>query len=217
MGATSLKETPDAAPAQASTHTRLRTAGRHRTARPTTRPHAGSPPQSRPAASSTRPKDSAYPLCQSPPPGTQGVSPTPAARPRRIIAPCMRHGPSTYDPRTCGVGPGNRGFCTWQPCARDSGNKTAASAHDMGSRGLAVDAMAIGCLGVERCGERFFVLSHFRLFVTVAAHISPQPRELGALQPALVAHGRRARRRSEQLLMHVLVLLLLLLLPMYCS
>jgi len=44
----------------------------------------------------------------------------------------------------------------WQPCARDSGNKTAASVHGMGSGGLAVDAMAIGCLGVERRGERFF-------------------------------------------------------------
>jgi len=45
--------------------------------------------------------------------------------------------------------------------ARDSGNKTAASAHGMGSGGLAVDAMTIGCLGVERY-ERFFVLCHFR-------------------------------------------------------
>ena len=44
-----------------------------------------------------------------------------------------------------------------------AGNKTTASTHGMGSGGLAVDAMAIGCLGVERCGERFFVLSHFRL------------------------------------------------------
>jgi hypothetical protein len=40
--------------------------------------------------------------------------------------------------------------------------QTAASAHGMASGGLAVDAMAIGCLGVERCGERFFVLIHFR-------------------------------------------------------
>jgi hypothetical protein len=36
-------------------------------------------------------------------------------------------------------------FCIHQPCARDSGNKTvtAASAHGMGSGGLAVDAMEI--------------------------------------------------------------------------
>ena len=44
----------------------------------------------------------------------------------------------------------------WQPCARDSGNKIAASAHGMGSGGSAVDAMVIGCLGVERRAERFF-------------------------------------------------------------
>ena len=43
----------------------------------------------------------------------------------------------------------------------DSCNKTMVSAHGMGSGGLAVDAMEIGCLGVEHCGERFFVLSHF--------------------------------------------------------
>jgi hypothetical protein len=30
----------------------------------------------------------------------------------------------------------------------------------MGLGGLAVEAMAIGCLGVDRRGERFFVLSH---------------------------------------------------------
>jgi len=45
---------------------------------------------------------------------------------------------------------------------RDPGNKAAASAHGMGSGGLAVDAMAIGGLGVDRHGQRFFfVLSHF--------------------------------------------------------
>ena len=58
------------------------------------------------------------------------------------------------------AGPGNRVFCICQPCARDSGNKTAVSAHDMGSGGLEVDAMAIGCLGVDRHGERIFALSH---------------------------------------------------------
>ena len=39
---------------------------------------------------------------------------------------------------------------------RDPGNKAADSAHVMGSGGLAVDAMAIGCLGVERRVELFF-------------------------------------------------------------
>jgi hypothetical protein len=107
-GVTDLKEPPDAAPAQASTHARLRTAERHHDARPAHERtlHAGT-----------------------------GRSRTP--------------------PRACGAGPGNRVFCIWQPCARDSGNKTATSAHGMGSGGLAVDAMAIGCLGVERFREPF--------------------------------------------------------------
>jgi hypothetical protein len=38
--------------------------------------------------------------------------------------------------------------------------KTTVSAYGMGSGGLAVDAMAIGCLDVDGRGERFFVLSH---------------------------------------------------------
>ena len=47
----------DVAPAQATTHARLRTAGRHSDARPTTRPRvlALTPPQTRPVASSTLP------------------------------------------------------------------------------------------------------------------------------------------------------------------
>ena len=52
--------------------------------------------------------------------------------------------------------PGNKVFRIWQAGALDSGNKIAASAHGMGSGGLAVDAMAIGCLGVDRRVERFF-------------------------------------------------------------
>jgi hypothetical protein len=54
--------------------------------------------------------------------------------------------------------PGNKVFRIWQEGARDSDKKIAASAHGMGSGGLAVDDMAIGCLGVEprRCVERFF-------------------------------------------------------------
>jgi hypothetical protein len=51
-------------------------------------------------------------------------------------------------------------FCIWQPCTLDSGNKIAASAHGMGAGDLAVDAMSIGCLGVDR-SERFFELSIF--------------------------------------------------------
>jgi hypothetical protein len=109
------------------------------------------PPQVRPAASSTRPTASAYPRCQAPPPGTQGFAWTPDARPRRMSAPCTQaRAEHVCQACTGGAGPGNRVFCIWQPCARDPGNKTAVSAHGMGSGGLAVDAMAIGCMGVER-------------------------------------------------------------------
>jgi hypothetical protein len=43
---------------------------------------------------------------------------------------------------------------------RDSGNKIAASAHGMGSGGLAVDAMVIECLGAP-CGAFFSYLAIF--------------------------------------------------------
>ena len=61
--------------------------------------------------------------------------------------------------------------CTQGP--RDAGNKNAASAYGMGSGGLAVDAMAIGCRGVDHRGERFFVLSHhdFRVFHPAAGKV----------------------------------------------
>jgi len=58
------------------------------------------------------------------------------------------------------VGPRKQGFLHMSAVRRDSGNKIAVSAHGMGSGGLAVDAMAIGCLGMECRVERFFVLSH---------------------------------------------------------
>ena len=48
--------------------------------------------------------------------------------------------------------PGNMVSCTRQPCARDPCNRADASAHGMGSGVLAVDAVAIGCLGAERRG-----------------------------------------------------------------
>ena len=64
----------------------------------------------------------------------------------------------SYDTRpfVCEACSGNKVFRIWQADARDSGNNLAASAHGMGAGGLAVDAMAIGCLGVERRVERFF-------------------------------------------------------------
>ncbi len=73
-----------------------------------------------------------------------------------------RNGPSTHVLLCTQYVPGNKVFCIWQPCARDSGHKIAASAHGMGSGCLAVDAMVIGCLGVDHRVELFFILSHFR-------------------------------------------------------
>ena len=46
--------------------------------------------------------------------------------------------------------------------ACDPGNKEAASAHDMGSGGLGVDVVAMGCLVAERRGERFFLNQEFK-------------------------------------------------------
>jgi hypothetical protein len=103
------------------------------------------------------------------PPAVPGIAPRYSGRrfdPRRPLTPYERTlhaGTARPCPLLCScrAGPGNRVFCIWQPCARDSGNKTAASAHGMGSGGLSVDAMAIGCLGVERRGERCQVLCVF--------------------------------------------------------
>ena len=53
-------------------------------------------------------------------------------------------------------GPKTKPFLAHQPNARHPGNKAAASAHGMGPGDLTVDAMSIGCLGVDRSGERFF-------------------------------------------------------------
>jgi len=64
-GATALKEPPDAAPAQASTHVRPRTRAR----------------------SAARGTDDTHPRRQAPPPRTHVVAPTPSAHPRRTFTP----------------------------------------------------------------------------------------------------------------------------------
>ena len=67
---------------------------------------------------------------------------------------------------------------SWQG-GLDSGNEIAASAHGMGSGGSAVDAMVIGCLGVERRAERFFsyltILRRSRCRMIRCFHIRPIP------------------------------------------
>jgi hypothetical protein len=90
--------------------------------------------------------------------------PPPRLVPRTHAAPAhpaCRNGPSTHVLLCTQYVPGNKIFCICQPCARNSGNKIAASVHGMGSGCLAVDAMVIQCLGVDRRVERFFILNHF--------------------------------------------------------
>jgi hypothetical protein len=156
-GATALKEPPDAAPAQASTHDRPRTAGGHRVAQPPTRPPVHRPHASAPLQGG--------PDQRTPPPAVLGTaSPHPRRCPdsRRVPKPHLctpytgtarAHTPSHTPSRTPETRLSAYGSRTR---ARDSGNKIDAIAHGMGSEDLAVDAMAIGCLGVDRHGERFF-------------------------------------------------------------
>jgi hypothetical protein len=95
-GATALKEPPDAAPAQASTHTRPLTVGRHCVNQPPTRPPAHSPDTRCPLRSG---------LDQQTPPmhGVMHRPPAPMPLPRlpplthaARAHPACRHGPSTH-------------------------------------------------------------------------------------------------------------------------
>ncbi len=115
----------------------------------------------RAAARGTRPTHAAHPLRQAPPPRTHAAAQTPAAHPRRTCAPCTQERPEHTRPYAPSRSPETR-FSAYVSRARNSGNKIAASAHGMGSGGLAVDTMAIGCLGVDHRLKLFFVLSHFR-------------------------------------------------------
>jgi hypothetical protein len=124
--ATVFKE-PGATPAQATTHVRPRTADRHHDVLPHLRPRANNP---------------ALPGL---PPLFHTVY-TPFHTKWYEFFACffLMHAFMTD--------PGNMVSCTRQPCARDPCNRAAASAHGMGSGVLAVDAVAIGCLGAERRG-----------------------------------------------------------------
>jgi len=108
-GAEAPKEPPDASPAQAPTHARPRTAGRHRVAQLPTR----SPGQCLHAYVSlqrgTRLTHAARPRRQAPPPRTHAGAQAPAAHPRRTRAPRSQERPE----HTC---PGTTGFdSSWLP------------------------------------------------------------------------------------------------------
>ena len=55
-----------------------------------TRDHTPCTPPTCDPSQAGRPTVSAHPRCQAPPPGTQGVAPTPAARPCSMSAPCTQ-------------------------------------------------------------------------------------------------------------------------------
>ena len=110
----------------------------------------------------TRPTHATHPRRQAPPSRTHAAAETPAAHPCRTCAPRMQERPEHTRPLMHPVCPQKQGFLHMAACARDSGDKITASAHDMGSGYLAVDAMVIGCLGVERRAERF--LSYLAIF-----------------------------------------------------
>ena len=128
-GATALKEPPDAAPAQSSTHARPRTGGRHRVApiRPSTHcPNVPAPLQGDPTNVRRLP---------SAPPRTHVVAQTPTVHPHRTCAPRMHERLEHTRPRMYPVGPlkqaffhmaavrarlwqQDRGQCTWYGIGR---------------------------------------------------------------------------------------------------
>ena len=157
-GVKAPKEPPDAPPAQAPTHARPRTAGRHHDAQLPTR----SPSQRLHASASLQPgtrlTHAARPRRQAPPPRTHAGVQAPAAHPRRTRAPRTHERPEHACLGTHHHAPGNKPVSILQPRACDAGNKIDASAHGMGSGSSAVDAMpvVIGRLGVDRRAELFF-------------------------------------------------------------
>jgi hypothetical protein len=94
------KEPPDAPPAQAPTHARPRTAGRHHDAQVPTR----SPSQRLHASASLQPgtrlTHAARPRRQAPPPRTHAGAHAPAAHPRRTRAPRTHERPEHARPGT---------------------------------------------------------------------------------------------------------------------
>ena len=157
------KGPPDASAAQATTHARPRTAGRHRVAQLPTR----SPGQCLHASVSlrrgTRLTHAARPRRQASSPRTHAGAQAPAAHPRRTCALCTqkrpehmsRHAPSTPPETSLFVSAAararrwqqDRGQCTWHGIGRLSRRRHG-------------DRMS-GC-GAP-CGALFFVLSHFHM------------------------------------------------------
>jgi hypothetical protein len=133
-GATALKEPSDAALAQASTHARRRTVGRHRVAQPRTRPTAHRSQAPAPLQGGTRPTHATHQRHQAPPPRTHADSQTPAAHPCSTCAPRMQERPEHTRPLMHPVCPRKQGFLHMAAVRKrlwhkSQGNKIAASAH----------------------------------------------------------------------------------------
>ena len=162
-GAKAPKEPLDASPAQATTHARPRTAGRHRVAQLPTR----SPGQCLHLSVSmqwgTRLTHAARPRRQEKPHRTHAGAQAPAAHPRRTRAPRTQERPEHTCPGTHPARPRkqaslhtaavrarrlqqDRGQCTWHGIWRLSRRRHG-------------DRMS---LRGPSCGALFFVLSHFR-------------------------------------------------------
>ena len=160
-GTTALKEPSDPARAQASTHTQTCTAGTHRVVQTHVHPHT---------APACPPRCEQDPSNGRRPPAATGTDPPhpcrcPGSRSRRTPherTPCAGTAQARTPSHVREDCPGNHVFWICQPCARDAAKKNTASAY-VRAGDLAVDAMEIGCLGVERRGRRFFVLSHFSM------------------------------------------------------
>jgi hypothetical protein len=108
-------------------------------------------------------------------PAAASAAPGPAPHAHPAVSKRPRNQRVRMPSRARSACPENTIFCIWQPCARDSGNKIAASAYGMGSGGLVVDAMAIGCLGVDRRGK---------------AGLGSLTGFSGRVRPALLRHAR---------------------------
>jgi len=163
-GAKTPKEPPDAPPAQATTHARPRTTGRHHDAQlptrsPSQRLHASVSPQL-----GTRPTHAARPRRQAPPPRTHAGAHDPAAHPRRTRAPRTHERPEHARPGTYPARPRKQtslhtaaararrwqqdhGQCTWHGIGRLIRRRHGDR---MSGRGAP-------------CGALFFVLGHFEV------------------------------------------------------
>jgi hypothetical protein len=144
-GATVLKESPDSVPDPAPTHARLCIAGRHSDARPAAIPRTPTPPP----CQCSPPAYDCYPTSLSRTPTAHHAGPCCLENCVDTRHPCVSRAHTAHHPyshhtrrrqtdRIQGPKTNLSGPC----------NKAEASAHGMGSGGLAVDAMAIGCLGV---------------------------------------------------------------------